>query len=95
MYFMMSVFLGYLFITGLFSFIFVRKHILLCLISLEFIVIYLFLVVFFYCSMYDYSFYLYVLCMTFFVCEGALGLAVLVSLIRSHGNDYLNSLMLW
>nr|YP_010723812.1 NADH dehydrogenase subunit 4L [Dryodurgades formosana]WDW30766.1 NADH dehydrogenase subunit 4L [Dryodurgades formosana] len=91
----MSLFLMYLFITGLLCFIFIRNHILLCLMSLEFIVLYLLFMIFIYCLMYDYSFYFYVLFMTFFVCEGALGLSVLVSMIRSHGNDYLNSLMLW
>jgi NADH-ubiquinone oxidoreductase chain 4L len=29
--------------------------------------------------------------LTFRVCEGALGITVLVSLIRTHGNDYFNS----
>nr|WMC21098.1 NADH dehydrogenase subunit 4L [Japanagallia sp.] len=91
----MSFVLIYLMIMGLFCFIFIRKHILLCLMSLEFIVLYLLFFIFMYCMMYDYSFYLYILLMTFFVCEGALGLSVLVSMIRSHGNDYLNSLMLW
>nr|WRQ18169.1 NADH dehydrogenase subunit 4L [Igerna sp.] len=91
----MSFFFVYLFSLGLFCFIFIRKHILLCLMSLEFIVLYLLFMVFLYCLMYDYSFYFYILFMTFFVCEGALGLSVLVSMIRSHGNDYLNSLMLW
>nr|YP_010944847.1 NADH dehydrogenase subunit 4L [Japanagallia curvipenis]WMC21059.1 NADH dehydrogenase subunit 4L [Japanagallia curvipenis] len=91
----MILVLVYLMIMGLFCFIFIRKHILLCLMSLEFIVLYLLFLIFGYCLMYDYSFYLYILVMTFFVCEGALGLSVLVSMIRSHGNDYLNSLMLW
>nr|YP_009417625.1 NADH dehydrogenase subunit 4L [Durgades nigropicta]ARX63975.1 NADH dehydrogenase subunit 4L [Durgades nigropicta] len=91
----MSLILIYLFNMGLFCFIFIRKHILLCLMSLEFIVLYLLFMIFIYCLMFDYSFYLYILFMTFFVCEGALGLSVLVLMIRSHGNDYLNSLMLW
>nr|YP_010944860.1 NADH dehydrogenase subunit 4L [Japanagallia multispina]WMC21072.1 NADH dehydrogenase subunit 4L [Japanagallia multispina] len=91
----MSLFLVYFMVMGLFCFIFIRKHILLCLMSLEFIVLYLLFMIFIFCMMYDYSFYFYILLMTFFVCEGALGLSVLVSMIRSHGNDYLNSLMLW
>lgn len=31
----------------------------------------------------------------FFVCEGVLGLRVLVRIIRSYGNDYSNSIILW
>lgn len=33
--------------------------------------------------------------MVFFVCEGVLGLRVLVRIIRCYGNDYLNSMFLW
>nr|WRY72509.1 NADH dehydrogenase subunit 4L [Zyginella mandali] len=91
----MNLVILYMFFMGLFSLILIRKHILLCLISLEFIVISLLLFVIFYCMMFNYSFYMYLIMMTFYVCEGALGLSILVYMIRSHGNDYLNSMFLW
>nr|AWH61913.1 NADH dehydrogenase subunit 4L [Cicadella viridis] len=84
-----------IFIFSLISFIYIRNHILLCLLSLEFIVLSILLCIMIFCLMYDYSMYIYIYFMCFFVCEGVLGLAVLVSMIRSHGNDYLNSIFLW
>nr|YP_010582931.1 NADH dehydrogenase subunit 4L [Parafagocyba longa]UGN61351.1 NADH dehydrogenase subunit 4L [Parafagocyba longa] len=91
----MNFFPLYIFFMGLFCLILIRKHILLCLISLEFLVLSLLLLTLLICLMFDYSFYLYLIMMTFYVCEGALGLSVLVYMIRFHGNDYLMSMFLW
>nr|QZZ18265.1 NADH dehydrogenase subunit 4L [Dikraneurini sp. SL-2021a] len=91
----MNFFLFIIFFFGMISFIIIRKHILLCLISLEFIVLSLLMLVVCYCLMYNYSFYIYLVMMTFYVCEGVLGLSVLVYMIRSHGNDFLSSFFLW
>nr|YP_010937779.1 NADH dehydrogenase subunit 4L [Ossuaria sichuanensis]WKW96226.1 NADH dehydrogenase subunit 4L [Ossuaria sichuanensis] len=92
----MSFYFGlYIFFMSLISFIFMRKHILLCLISLEMIVLSLLMLVILYCLMFEYSFYIYLFLMTFYVCEGVMGLSVLVFMIRCHGNDFLNSLLMW
>nr|YP_009775993.1 NADH dehydrogenase subunit 4L [Paraahimia luodianensis]QJA16303.1 NADH dehydrogenase subunit 4L [Paraahimia luodianensis] len=91
----MNFFLFYMFFMGLLCLILIRKHILLCLISLEFVVLSLLLIIFIFCMNFLYSFYLYLIMMTFFVCEGALGLSILVYLIRCHGNDYLTGMFLW
>nr|UFK32225.1 NADH dehydrogenase subunit 4L [Aguriahana sp. 1 BY-2021a] len=91
----MNFFCIYLFFMGLFCLILIRKHILLCLISLEFVVLSLLLGVLMYCLMLNYTFYLYLIMMTFYVCEGVLGLSILVYMIRCHGNDYLSSIFLW
>nr|QUO99370.1 NADH dehydrogenase subunit 4L [Atkinsoniella xanthonota]QZH44563.1 NADH dehydrogenase subunit 4L [Atkinsoniella xanthonota] len=89
-------FFCYMFIFSIFSLIFIRKHLLLCLLSLEFMVLSLLFLILLYCLTYSYSnFYMYIFMMTFYVCEGVLGLSVLVSMIRFHGNDYLNSFSLW
>nr|YP_010363573.1 NADH dehydrogenase subunit 4L [Atkinsoniella xanthoabdomena]UNZ12674.1 NADH dehydrogenase subunit 4L [Atkinsoniella xanthoabdomena] len=89
-------FFCYLFVFSCISLIFIRKHLLLCLLSLEFMVLALLFLILIYCLMfYSSNFYLYIYMMTFYVCEGVLGLSVLVSMIRFHGNDYLNSLFLW
>nr|YP_010531303.1 NADH dehydrogenase subunit 4L [Mileewa sharpa]UXX17562.1 NADH dehydrogenase subunit 4L [Mileewa sharpa] len=85
----------YLFIMGLISLTFIRKHVLLCLMSLEFIVLSLLLMIFLFCTSYFFSFYIFVFFMTFYVCEGVLGLSVLISMIRCYGNDYMNSMFLW
>nr|YP_011036637.1 NADH dehydrogenase subunit 4L [Planaphrodes nigricans]WRK21241.1 NADH dehydrogenase subunit 4L [Planaphrodes nigricans] len=91
----MNLFISCLFFFSLFSMIYVRKHILLCLMSLEFIVLSILFLVMFFSMMYLSSFYIYVFFMAFFVCEGVLGLSVLVLMIRFHGNDYLNSFFMW
>nr|AZL35864.1 NADH dehydrogenase subunit 4L [Cosmoscarta mandarina] len=84
----------YMFTIGLLTLCLLRKHILSCLLSLEFMILSLFMIFFFYLMNFNYEFYLVLIFLTFSVCEGVLGLAVLVSLIRSHGNDYLNSFSL-
>nr|YP_010583048.1 NADH dehydrogenase subunit 4L [Eurhadina cuii]UGN61494.1 NADH dehydrogenase subunit 4L [Eurhadina cuii] len=91
----MNFFFMYMFFMGLFSLIMIRKHILLCLISMEFVVLSLLMLVMLFCLMSNYMFYMYLIMMTFYVCEGVLGLSVLVYMIRCHGNDFLMSMFLW
>nr|YP_010225786.1 NADH dehydrogenase subunit 4L [Propsilocerus sinicus]UDD74663.1 NADH dehydrogenase subunit 4L [Propsilocerus sinicus] len=81
----------YLFFSGVFVFVSNRKHLLSTLLSLEFIVLSLFLFLFIYLNMLNYEIYFSMMFLVFSVCEGALGLSILVSMIRSHGNDYFNS----
>lgn len=78
-------------IIGLFVFISRRKHLLSILLRLEFIVLILFLLIFIYLHYINYELYFRIIFLTFRVCEGALGLSILVSLIRTHGNDNFQS----
>lgn len=84
-----------LFITMIFSGLFIfmsnRKHLLIMLLRLEFIVLRLFLFLFFFLNFYDYELYFSMLFLTVRVCEGALGLSILVSIIRTYGNNYFQS----
>nr|YP_010132051.1 NADH dehydrogenase subunit 4L [Hamaxiella brunnescens]QQD89785.1 NADH dehydrogenase subunit 4L [Hamaxiella brunnescens] len=80
-----------LFIMGLFTFISNRKHLLSMLLSLEYIVLSLFLILFIYLNMINFEFFFCMMFLTFSVCEGTLGLSILVSMIRTHGNDYFQS----
>nr|AAX76845.1 NADH dehydrogenase subunit 4L [Drosophila baimaii] len=80
-----------MFILGLFCFVSNRKHLLSMLLSLEFIVLMLFFMLFIYLNMLNYEIYFSMMFLTFSVCEGALGLSILVSMIRTHGNDYFQS----
>ncbi|KAH8306491.1 hypothetical protein KR018_001917, partial [Drosophila ironensis] len=80
-----------LFIIGLFCFVSNRKHLLSILLSLEFIVLILFFILFIYLNILNYENYFRIIFLTFSVCEGALGLSILVSIIRTHGNDYFQS----
>nr|UNA68716.1 NADH dehydrogenase subunit 4L [Leptocorisa acuta] len=86
------IFLFLMFFSGLFTFSFTHKHLLLALFSLEFLVLIIFLGLFNLFMIYGVDFYFVLLFLVFSVCEGALGLGVLVNMIRSHGNDLLSSL---
>nr|YP_010878904.1 NADH dehydrogenase subunit 4L [Sambus kanssuensis]WHE42543.1 NADH dehydrogenase subunit 4L [Sambus kanssuensis] len=73
-----------------------RKHLLLMLLSLEFLVLCLFLFLGLILGLMKFEFFFVMLFLTMTVCEGALGLAILVSMIRSHGSDYFQSFnILW
>jgi NADH-ubiquinone oxidoreductase chain 4L len=61
-----------------------RKHLLVTLLSLEFIVLVLYLSVYYYLCGLNYSLFFVVYFLVFSVCEGSLGLSILVSMIRSH-----------
>lgn len=81
-------FISIVFFCGVFSFIYSYKHLLNILLRLEFIVLSLFLILFFFLNLINYELYFSIFFLTFSVCEGVLGLSILVSIIRSHGNDY-------
>nr|YP_009110421.1 NADH dehydrogenase subunit 4L [Striacosta albicosta]AIX11765.1 NADH dehydrogenase subunit 4L [Striacosta albicosta] len=80
-----------MFILGNLIFISKHKHLLVILLSLEFIVLSVFFFLLVYLSFIDYDMYMLMLFLVFSVCEGALGLSILVSMIRTHGNDYFQS----
>lgn len=85
-----------IFLIGILVFSMNHKHLLSLLLSLEFITLslYFFLVIFF--SFYLYESFFLIVFLTFSVCEAALGLSILVSIIRTHGNDYfLTFRILW
>nr|QVV96018.1 NADH dehydrogenase subunit 4L [Coridius brunneus] len=80
------------FSCGVVVFCSTRKHLLLSLLSLEFMVIAVYFTLFLFLMVLNYEMYFSILFLVFSVCEGALGLSVLVSLIRLKGNDYLSSM---
>nr|YP_009349853.1 NADH dehydrogenase subunit 4L [Conocephalus melaenus]AQM39989.1 NADH dehydrogenase subunit 4L [Conocephalus melaenus]ATL57814.1 NADH dehydrogenase subunit 4L [Conocephalus melaenus] len=77
--------------SGVWSFCSNRKHLLMMLLSLEFIVLSLFMLLFFFLCSFIHETYFTMVFLTFAVCEGALGLSILVSMIRCHGNDFFQS----
>lgn len=68
-----------------------RKHLLITLLSLEYLILRLFLFLYLYLIKNNLEIYFIILFLVFSVCEGALGLSVLVSIIRTHGNNYFQS----
>nr|YP_010718939.1 NADH dehydrogenase subunit 4L [Parnassius orleans]WDQ44542.1 NADH dehydrogenase subunit 4L [Parnassius orleans] len=80
-----------MFLCGNMIFISKHKHLLIVLLSLEFIVLSVFLMMMIYLNYIEYEMYMLMIFLLFTVCEGALGLSILVSMIRTHGNDYFKS----
>lgn len=81
----------YLFFLGIISFVLIRKHLLSTLLSLEFIVLSLFFILLFFLNVLNFEIYFRIFFLVFRVCEGALSISLIVSIIRTHGNDYFNS----
>nr|YP_009918089.1 NADH dehydrogenase subunit 4L [Serratella sp. Yunnan-2018]QLP88991.1 NADH dehydrogenase subunit 4L [Serratella sp. Yunnan-2018] len=86
LYWLMMV--SILVLAGLYVFSSRRKHLLMTLLSLEFISLSLYLLLYLYLLSKSSEFFFLMVFLTFIVCEGALGLSILVSMIRTHGNDY-------
>nr|AML26772.1 NADH dehydrogenase subunit 4L [Scarabaeidae sp. BMNH 1274752] len=85
-----------MYFSGLFSFTIKRKHFLVMLLSLEFIVLSLYFNIFLYLSYFKFEFFFGMVFLTMSVCEGSLGLSIMVSMVRSYGNDYFQTFnMLW
>lgn len=68
-----------------------RKHLLITLLRLEYIILRLFLFIYIYLAYNCIEIYLLIVFLVFGVCEGALGLSILVAIIRTHGNNYFQS----
>nr|YP_009002382.1 NADH dehydrogenase subunit 4L [Orinhippus tibetanus]AHH25005.1 NADH dehydrogenase subunit 4L [Orinhippus tibetanus] len=93
--FMFSIFTSLLiYVSGVYIFSSKRKHLLMVLLSLEYIVLSLFMLIVIFMVEFDYDYFFPIIFLVFSVCEGALGLSILVSMIRSHGNDFFNSFFL-
>nr|YP_010701134.1 NADH dehydrogenase subunit 4L [Acosmeryx shervillii]WCI21372.1 NADH dehydrogenase subunit 4L [Acosmeryx shervillii] len=80
-----------MFFIGNLIFVSKNKHLLIVLLSLEFIVLSIFFFFLIFLMMIDYDMYMLMVFLVFSVCEGSLGLSILVSMIRTHGNDYFQS----
>nr|YP_010983245.1 NADH dehydrogenase subunit 4L [Hypselodoris whitei]WOK01427.1 NADH dehydrogenase subunit 4L [Hypselodoris whitei] len=78
--------------TALFVFSKLNMHILTLLISLEALMLSLLVFLFSFSLLYGSSFHIFLILLTFAACEAALGLALLVSILRVRGNDYVMSL---
>nr|UHA56260.1 NADH dehydrogenase subunit 4L [Hyblaea puera] len=80
-----------MFIVGNMIFVSKHKHLLIVLLSLEFIVLSIFFFMLLLFMNIEYDMYMLMLFLVFSVCEGVLGLSILVSMIRTFGNDYFQS----
>lgn len=78
-----------MYLIGIIIFCIKRNNLLLMLIRLEFIILSLYFLIFLYLKVILYRYFFSMLFLSFRVCEGALGLSILVSIIRLVGNDYI------
>nr|YP_009254369.1 NADH dehydrogenase subunit 4L [Caridina cf. nilotica HMG-2016]ANC75342.1 NADH dehydrogenase subunit 4L [Caridina cf. nilotica HMG-2016] len=77
--------------SGVSSFVGRRKHLLSTLLSLEYIMLSVFWLMILMISLLGGDSYFVLFFLTLAACEGALGLALLVSVVRTHGNDNFSS----
>nr|YP_010265409.1 NADH dehydrogenase subunit 4L [Cyphoderus aff. similis]UIR97921.1 NADH dehydrogenase subunit 4L [Cyphoderus aff. similis] len=78
------------FFSGMLVFSSVREHLLSMLLSLEYMVLMIYLLMFTCLDTGSYYFSFIYLVMT--ACEGALGLSILITMGRAYGGDYFSSL---
>lgn len=85
--------IGVIFYSGFIIFRSKREHLLSVLLSLEFMVlgVYLFILT----VLGDMDLFYSLIYITFAACEGALGLSILVIMSRTHGGDYFKSFNLF
>nr|AML26174.1 NADH dehydrogenase subunit 4L [Scolytinae sp. BMNH 1274290] len=79
-----------IFFSGLISYIMSKKHFLLMLISLEVMVLSIYMLMFLYFAQFGAEMFINMIYLSMSVCEGALGLTLLVVLIRTHGMDMIS-----
>nr|AWV84325.1 NADH dehydrogenase subunit 4L [Chilecicada sp. PL492] len=85
----------FMYSLGVVSLCLTRKHIILSLLSLEFIILSLFCTFSLMLLKMSSESYMLLIFLIFSVCESVIGLSSLVTMIRSHGNDYLMSISLF
>nr|YP_009305228.1 NADH dehydrogenase subunit 4L [Scirpophaga incertulas]AHF21013.1 NADH dehydrogenase subunit 4L [Scirpophaga incertulas] len=83
-----------MFFIGNFIFVSMYKHLLVILLSLEFMVLSIFFFLVIYLGGLSYDMYMLMIFLVFSVWEGALGISILFSMIRTHGNDYFQKFIL-
>nr|ARH54191.1 NADH dehydrogenase subunit 4L [Coleoptera sp. 1 AH-2016] len=78
------------FMSGILVFILKYNHFLIMLLSLEMVMLSLYLCMLMYVSYFVNEYFMCMFFLTLGVCEGALGLSLLVKMIRSYGNDHMS-----
>lgn len=77
--------------SGIWNFVSYRKHLLNSLLRLEFIILGIFSLIINNLSLLGNEIFFSLFFLALAACEGALGLSLLVTMVRSHGNDYFNA----
>nr|YP_010531238.1 NADH dehydrogenase subunit 4L [Nesodiprion biremis]UXW93525.1 NADH dehydrogenase subunit 4L [Nesodiprion biremis] len=77
-----------MFMSSFFSLSLNRFHSFMVLLTIEFIILILYFMLFLLLNLYIMELYFIMIFLIFSVCEGVLGLSILIFMIRLHGNDY-------
>lgn len=85
----------FIYLIGLFVLLFQWKHILNILLSFEILILGIIFSFLLSWGLFRNDYRIIIVVVVFGVCEARLGLSLLVSLIRVHGNDYVRSLSLY
>nr|YP_009459968.1 NADH dehydrogenase subunit 4L [Eochionelasmus ohtai]AUT77223.1 NADH dehydrogenase subunit 4L [Eochionelasmus ohtai] len=86
-FFIMPVFM---FFIGFWVYISKRKHLMNMLISLEYVVLSIFLMITLISFTMGLETYLSLIFLVASVCEGSLGIGIMVNMVRSHGSDHMS-----
>lgn len=81
----------FIFFVGSWIYISKRKHLINMLISLEYIVLATFLLIMLITFRIGLETYVRLIFLVASVCEGRLGVGIMVGMVRSHGSDYISS----
>nr|UZZ44230.1 NADH dehydrogenase subunit 4L [Orthotrichia sp. XG-2021] len=76
-------------LVGNYLFMSYRSHLLLILLSMEFLVLVIFFLMLLYLMVMHTEIFFLVLFLIFAVCEGVLAISLMIHMIRIYGNDYL------
>nr|YP_009716217.1 NADH dehydrogenase subunit 4L [Vulcanolepas fijiensis]YP_010490392.1 NADH dehydrogenase subunit 4L [Leucolepas longa]QGL53227.1 NADH dehydrogenase subunit 4L [Vulcanolepas fijiensis]UWM12878.1 NADH dehydrogenase subunit 4L [Leucolepas longa] len=82
----------FLFLVGFWMYISKRKHLMSMLISLEYVVLSIFFFLILVSVVMGFEVYLSLVFLVASVCEGSLGVSILVGMVRSYSSDYLSVL---
>jgi len=81
----------FIFLVGFWVFISNRKHLINILISLEYIVLAIFILILVVNIKLGLEIFILLIFLVARVCEGSLGVRLIVRIVRSHGSDQINS----
>nr|WPN89800.1 NADH dehydrogenase subunit 4L [Fenusa sp. 1 GYN-2023a] len=88
MIFDLNILLMILFFFSFFSLCLNRFHLLMFLLSLEFIILTIYFNLIILLSFFEMELFFSMFFLVFSVCESVLGLSILVKMVRTHGNDF-------
>nr|AVN68183.1 NADH dehydrogenase subunit 4L [Nocticola sp. JW1 9/1] len=85
------ILLLYGFLGGLWVFIFNSQYLLITLLGLEFMVLFTYFFLYYYMLIFGFNLFICLIYLTVSVCDGVLGLSLVVIMVRGWGNNCFSS----